>query len=35
MEKEIRKESFEEGFGRHFEETTLEERKKYLDDIHG
>ncbi len=29
------KESFEEQFGRHFAEVTPEERKKYLDDLHG
>ena len=34
MEKE-RRESFEEGFSRHFAEVTPEERKKYLDDLHG
>ncbi len=35
MEKELKRESFEEGFSKHFEEVTPEERKKYLDDIHG
>lgn len=35
MAKERKRESFEEQFGNFFEEVTPEERKKYLDDIHG
>ena len=35
MAKELKKESFEEGFGRHFDEVTPEERKKYLEMQHG
>lgn len=35
MIKERKRESFEEQFGSFFEEVSPEERKKYLDDIHG
>ena len=35
MEKNNKKESFEEGFGKFFDEVTSEERKKYLEDQHG
>ncbi len=33
--KETKKESFEEGFSKHFDEVTSEERKKYLENQHG
>ena len=35
MGKGRKMESFEEQFGNFFEEVSPEERKKYLDDLHG
>ena len=35
MEKESKRESFEEQFGKFFEEVTPEERKEYLEKQHG